>query len=355
MGRLKRRSSKNSSKRSDYPFTLPQDHWLSSVKALSAIITSDLEWLPPTGRTGWVKIRATNNLIRAVTSGLPTPAPAHRAVEEAARPVIEWLAKQDDYHVVDFCWKIWERCKIGSGSTEPVYALYRLGRLQGEFSLDNIDLAVSFAIERRGMDRWPEERWSFVKWSRDAETFWTAMDHSSYIVRASAAEPLGRLLLGCTKNGVVDVMPVGQLMEKIGAFERKSPGIAGAFLQGSEWSFGDWTDFAGDFDMKRWMLDTLRHSKIERAAPGHQTLDFYAHELFQDDPDAIQAMLDMGRRNLAVLTATQCPNAIDSIRGVLDLMAQSDDPVVSRAIQTYLEERRHHAGCEFLPAPWFGR
>jgi hypothetical protein len=230
-----------------------------------------------------------------------------------------------------------------------------LGRLAGEFSLDNLDLAVSFAMERRAVDRWPEERWSFVKWGRDAEMYWAAMDHSSYMVRASAAEPLGSLFLGCMKNGVVDVTPLDELMEKIGSLERKTPGIAGAFLQGSEWSFGSWADFAGDFDMKRWMLDTLRHSKIERAVPGQQTLDFYAHELFQDDPHAIRAMLDMGRRNLAVLTATQYPNAIDAIRDVLDLMAQSDDPVVSRAIQTYLEERRHHAGCEFLPAPWFGQ
>ncbi len=311
--------------------------------------------MPPIGRTDWVKIRATNNLIRAVTSGLPTPAPAYGAVEEAARPSIQWIATQTDYEVADFCWKVWERCKIGSGSTEPVFALHRLGRLAGEFSLGNIDLAVSFAMERRAMDRWPEERWSFVKWSRDAETFWAAMDHSSYMVRASAAEPLGSLFLGCMQNGVVDVPSVDELMEKIGAFERKIPGIAGAFLQESEWSFGTWADFAGDFDMRHWMLDTLRHSKRERSAPGQQTLDFYAHELFQDDPDAIRAMLDMGRRNLAVLTATQDPNAINSLRDVLDSMAQSDDPVASRAIQTYLEQRHHHAGCEFLPHPWFGQ
>ncbi len=337
-----------------HSFSMTPDRWLSCVKALCAIVTSNLEWMPPTGRTDWVTIKAKNRLIQAVTSGLPTPPPAYGAVEAAARPFIEWLAKQDDYEVLDFCWNVWERCTIGSGSKEPVYALHRLGRLEGEFSVDNIALAVSFAREVRAMDRWPEERWPFVKWNRDAEVYWAAMDHSSYIVRASAAHALGRLFLGCMKNGSANVTPVNELMEKIGAVERKTPGIAGAFLQGSEWNSGRWSDFVGDFDMRRWMLDTLRDSKRERDAPGQQALEFYAHELFQSDPDAIRELLVMGRSTLAVWTATQDPAHIEKLREVLDTMASSENAEVAEAIQAYLSEPYHHAGTEFLTERPFG-
>jgi hypothetical protein len=126
-------------------------------------------------------------------------------------------------------------------------------------------------------------------------------------------------------------------------------GIAGAFLHGAGWSIDteDW--FLTDFDFRSWFLDTLRVGKPEPDIPHVQTIEFYAHEFFDLDEDAIRGMLLMGRKSLAVMTATDRPEAIDRMRGVLEEMANSDDPDVARAIQEYLKVGAHHAGLQYMP------
>jgi hypothetical protein len=49
------------------------------------------------------------------------------------------------------------------------------------------------------------------------------------------------------------------------------------------------------------------------------------------------------------MTATDRPEAIDRMRGVLEEMANSDDPDVARAIQEYLKVGAHHAGLQYMP------
>ncbi|HEV8412519.1 MAG TPA: hypothetical protein VGQ49_02915 [Bryobacteraceae bacterium] len=104
-----------------------------------------------------------------------------------------------------------------------------------------------------------------------------------------------------------------------------------------------------DFDFRSWFLDTLRLAKPEPDIPHVLTIEFYAHEFFDLDEDAIREMLRMGRKYLAVMTATDRPEAIDRMMGVLSEMANSDDGNVARAIQEYLKVRAPHAGLRYMP------
>ena len=128
--------------------------------------------------------------------------------------------------------------------------------------------------------------------------------------------------------------------------EAQTPGIAGGFLQGAGWSMdeGIWEGL----DMKSWFLETLRQSRPEPKTPHVQTLEFYAHEFFAFDAEAIRELLNMGRKHLAVMTATEEPNAIPTLRPLLDEMAASDDPAISAAIREYLIVQEHHAGLRHM-------
>lgn len=91
--------------------------------------------------------------------------------------------------------------------------------------------------------------------------------------------------------------------------EAIAPGIAGPFLNGANWSVApeEWAQFGGDIDMKSWFIETLRVSSVEPKVPHIQTLEFYAHELFAFDVDAVREFWKMGRCDLAVMTATEEP------------------------------------------------
>jgi hypothetical protein len=87
---------------------------------------------------------------------------------------------------------------------------------------------------------------------------------------------------------------------------------------------------------------------VEPHVPHIQTLEFYAHELFASDVNAIREFLKMGRRHLAVMTATEEPNAIPELLPVLTEMAASSDPALAAAIREYLSAESHHAGLSHL-------
>ena len=82
--------------------------------------------------------------------------------------------------------------------------------------------------------------------------------------------------------------------------------------------------------------------------PHIQTLEFYAHELFAFDENAVREFLKMGRRDLAVMTATEEPDAIPELLPVLKEMCASSDPAVAAAIREYLSVGSHHAGLNHL-------
>jgi len=201
------------------------------------------------------------------------------------------------------------------------------------------------------MFHWPPDRWDLVDWERDSQVYFTCTSHPSYVVRAWAAMALGRLYLNCVSSQRANTPPVAEILTSVQEQQIINAGIAGAFLNGTGWStpVEDLSAFSKDFDLRSWFLDTLRLGKPEPDVPHVLNIEFYAHEYFDRDQDAIRQMLRMGRKYLAVMTATQCPEAIDQMAGVLQEMANSDDANVARAIQEYLKVRGPHDGLQYMP------
>jgi hypothetical protein len=228
-----------------------------------------------------------------------------------------------------------------------------MGRLSDDCSLDNLRLAADFNFEARHLRDCQEQRFAMFDWYRDSQLFLEALNYPSYLVRANAAKALGALFIGCTKHSPKPTAPLAEQLTFLKSIEEKNPGVAGPFLQGTVWFLEQDPPLPEDF-MRDWLLATLRASQRERDVPGCISLEFFAHEYFSFDGDAIEQLLAMGRRSLAVFTATENPVAIPRIQATLDRMAASSDSEIAKAIQTYLRVKFHHAGTGFLTEPAFG-
>lgn len=235
-----------------------------------------------------------------------------------------------------FCWDLLAYKRYFT--PEPVLWLHHTGRLRGAISSDNIRLAVTLLDEADAMFWWRKERWKVADWTRDSEPFSALLSHESYLVRAAAAKVLGTMFRKLHPN----MAPVVEVLAFIQRREIETPGIAGPFLHGLNWDREEWV--AVQFDIKAWVLETLRQSRQEPNVPHLISLEMFAHELFACDAADIRAFLGMGRRHLAVLTATENPDAIQELLPLLNEMAVSDDPGVAAAITEYLAVRSTHAG-----------
>lgn len=122
------------------------------------------------------------------------------------------------------------------------------------------------------------------------------------------------------------------------------PGVAGPFLEGDDWGIEDWGDLLRDFDLRQWFLDTLRRSGKEQDWPEAQALEFYAQEYLCADGAAIEDMLEMGREELALMTAMNLVENVELPRPVLERIARSENPKVAAAVQAYLAEHGQATG-----------
>ena len=165
-------------------------------------------------------------------------------------------------------------------------------------------------------------------------------------MRAAAAKALGRLYTGLRDR--FDTPPITDLLTLMASHEARHAGIAGPFLEGSDWGLDDWTDLLGSFDMRRWFLDTLRNSSREPDWPEAQALEFYAQEFFSADGAAIEELLAMGREDLALMAATNFPDHVELLRPVLESMARSENPRIASAMRSYLAEHGQASGRQWL-------
>lgn len=260
-----------------------------------------------------------------------------------------WVESLPDYTVVRFCWDLLTNDR--AFTPDPVWWLRRSGRLSGPISYENIGLAVALADEADAMFWWPESRWSMVTWDAGIAQYIDLLGHESYLVRSAASLALGRLFYGTwTKRAGRKTPSLSEVLTMIQHREAEAPGVAGGFLNGANWSVEPeaWSTFGGDFDMRPWIIETLRKSGRERPVPHIQGLEFYAHELFAYDGNAIREFLIMGRTHLAVMTATEEPAAIPELLPVLREMAASGDPALATAITEYLSIGSTHAGLQHL-------
>lgn len=323
--------------------------WVDSVTQAVRVAKSELDWLGK-GERWWVRQAAITHVKKALTVFYPSTRMSDEEMETALRDFIDWLAIQEDRLVLDFVWDVLSR-RGGLKSWDPIWWLDRSGRLSRDLSYDSLKLALTLRDEAKNMHRWPDERWDLADWQRDSQVYFTFTSHPSYVVRAMATMALGRLYLKCVSWRKANAPSVAEILKWVHEQQLINPGIAGAFLNGTDWSntAEDLSAFSKDFDFRSWFLDTLRLAKPEPDVPDIITIEFYAHEYFEFDEAAIRELLRMGRKHLAVMTATQAYKDIDRMAGVLHEMADSEDANVARAIQEYLKVRAPHAGMQFMP------
>jgi len=249
----------------------------------------------------------------------------------------------------------WRPIRGYTSAWHPVRMMAHSGRLASDISKENIDIAISIVEENRARALWPQGRWRFLQWNSGSQTYLKSLEDPSYLVRAASAEALGGMPRGCWIEGDgCDAPTITELLNSIQKQEQKRAGVAGAFLQGADFldkSFDEWlAEWPGapNFDMRGWFLETLRTSSRETDKPHFISLEFFAHELFCCDPDAIAEMLSMGREYAAVLTATEQPKCIERLLPLLTKMSQSSNPRVANAIKEYLKARSTHAGLDLL-------
>jgi hypothetical protein len=329
------------------PPKLNATDWMNLLEAVARAV-GDLGWMSDRDK------RIARSCIlefsrHAFTDLRPSSEPSRKAVQEACKDLVTWIESLPDASVAAFCWDLLKYKR--NLTPEPVFWLVHSGRLSGAISYDNIRLAVSLADEGDSMYWWPEERWMFANWERDSQPYLALLSHSSYLVRAAASKALGRLFYNLTtKASGGCAPPPPEILGMIHAYEVKTAGVAGPFLDGADWSCAetDWQRFSSGMDIKAWFIETLRQSDRERYVPDIQSLEFYAHEFFSRDADAIREFLKMGRKDLAILTATQDQAAISALLPVLKEMAASNDEDVSTAIRHYLSSPSHHEGLQYL-------
>jgi hypothetical protein len=327
--------------------------WVDSVIPAARAI-GGFDWMAES-QTEHVRCALVDFVIHVFTKMRPSDLYTAHLEPEMFQEFLSWMESRPDSKVVRFCWELLAHDR--TQTPMPVNWLEWSGRLKGPISRDATDLAVSVTEESDAMFWWPDERWNFVRWDRDSQPYFEMLSHSSYLVRAAAAKAVGQIFLGLKiKAEAPSGPPLREILAVIQELEIKTPGVAGPFLHGAGWQFAndDWAPFIGDMDMKAWFLETLRRSGQEPDVPCIQSLEFYAHELFANDGRAIQEFLIMGRKYLAVMTATQAPQAIPMLRPVLEEMASSADPEISAAIGEYLTVRSHHVGSQHVAGdgPW---
>ncbi len=304
--------------------------WAEALADLAGVLEAELEWLGDEER-GRVRYAAGTSIQELLTGWRPEKLRAGKGVLEA---FAKWMGTLEEWNLLDVCWEllVFERKHDRSfdDCSIPVYMVRRMGRLHGDLELERLELALSLAAEFENMSRWPDARWALADWDRDSALYFQALENDSYVVRGWAAKAIGRMFTVFRKRDS------RELMEWFGDLEVKSPGVAGAFMCGAEWRYGGPLDALDRGFVRPWFLDVLRRSGKEPNVPHVQSLEFYAHEYFSHDADAIREMLKMGRNELAVMTATEDDAAMGTLREVLAEMAASDNPMLAQRIQRHL-------------------
>jgi hypothetical protein len=325
------------------------EQWRDALNSLARLASDPFSWLAP-AEAALLRYGAGRQVAIALTDCWPFQQDGIEEDELQALMgfYIQWLATQEDDRVCSFVWALLraQPRRHGSVAQTPVYWLLRQGRLKGNIELSAIELAVTLTDEENAMFWWPEDRWRISDWPSGSRPYLHFLEHPSSLVRAAAAKALGRLYTGLRDR--FDTPPITDLLTLMASHEARHAGIAGPFLEGSDWGLDDWTDLLGSFDMRRWFLDTLRNSSREPDWPEAQALEFYAQEFFSADGAAIEELLAMGREDLALMAATNFPDHVELLRPVLESMARSENPRIASAMRSYLAEHGQASGRQWL-------
>ena len=156
-----------------------------------------------------------------------------------------------------------------------------------------------------------------------AQEWITLLDDESDYVRACAAKRLGDW---CDETSTPTAM---SLFDLVGAKDIQRPGVAGPFWSGREFRH------CGKPDPSEWMLDILaKRVNSEPANLPFNGVDFHLHELCDFSPDAVELMLRLGHKELALETALEQRAVVSGMQPILVRFGDdSDVNVAARAIR----------------------
>lgn len=331
---------------------LPPEAWQDQVGALARAAAADFAWFSP-GVGRMLRQTAGARLPVALIEAWPFGRQVIEAFSEAdlralLTPYIDWLLQQPAHTVCGFCWSLLrlQPRRHGSVVQTPLLWLRSAGKLRGDLGYEALQLAAALADEEDAMFWWPAERWQITSWDTACQPYLLLLEHGSGLVRAHAAKCLGRLYFGLSHDDARP--PLGDVLALVGSAESRAGSVAGPFLDGGGWGIDDWGPLLGDFDLRQWFLETLRHASPEASWPEAQTLSFYAQQFFAADPAAAEALLEMGREELALEIVLQTPEDLDLFRPVIERMAHSTDPDIAESAQAFLAEHGQKSGKDWL-------
>ncbi|MEM9216243.1 MAG: hypothetical protein AAGD25_18095 [Cyanobacteria bacterium P01_F01_bin.150] len=182
------------------------------------------------------------------------------------------------------------------------------------------------------------------------------LDHQDLLIRACAAHQIGQFCRQAIQNQFSPIqypfteedyrrnqqaiagMPSYEIFfDLTKSKEIERPGIAGAFWDAT-------TSYPG-FDWKNWLLDILEQSpNPEPYLPYFPcNLAFDAHEKFDQDVDAIQRLIKMGRTDIAISAATEAAEKVDELQPLLMELGYKEDSLTIRLASWHLAYYYHVA------------
>lgn len=150
-------------------------------------------------------------------------------------------------------------------------------------------------------------------WEEAAPRWLGLLDDPSDYVRACAARMLGKHCSAETDPST------GDLFELIRAKEILRPGIAGPFWPGPRY------EAECEPDPVPWMMEILEKRQGDEPADlPFNGVDFHLHELCGGDIGAIERMIELGHKALALEAATEVPGVVKGMKEIL--LRLGDDP-----------------------------
>lgn len=213
---------------------LTQAEWIALVVP-TANSVGNLGWMADEDQ-GWMSREILRLVHRAFTELRRSISLSSEAIKEMLGPFRTWLQAQPDDVLTPFCWDLLTHDR--SQTPDPIWWFHHSKRLRGEISYANLSLAVALVDEADSMFRWPDERWKYVVWAEGSRAYQQLLSHSSYLVRAAAANALGQMYRGIVKHskdryGAEGLPAFAAMLEMIQQQEQRAPGVAGPFLRGT--------------------------------------------------------------------------------------------------------------------------
>lgn len=179
-------------------------------------------------------------------------------------------------------------------------------------------------------------------WAKVQQEILPLFDNPHAIIRAGAAKITG--LLFSEQTLIDDIPNLIEFLDYIKDKECSHGGILGPFIQGLDSIMGLYslTDIPeipkANIHLREWILNILEKSKPEPLYPNAQSLAFYVHEYFEEDPEAVKRLLAMGREELAVETATNVYGKVEGMEPVLKQLTKLKNMHLSKWAYEHLKK-----------------